>query len=105
MQPTPIAEAGLVGERRRAGAMEEVQAWHGRQLTDRALLASARQFFTTSPAVAFYRFRDQLLADGHSEFAFDVGIARWESSPAKWAEMLQRLVTQGTRSRRTPSGR
>lgn len=95
MQPTPIAEAALLGERRRAGAMEEVQAWHGRMLTDRALLASARQFFTSSPSLAFYRFRDELFADGHSDFAFDVGIARWDPSPAAWGAMLERLVTQG----------
>ena len=95
LQPASAAEPMALSERRRAGAMEEVQAWHGRQLSDRALLASARQFFTNSPSVAFYRFRDQLLDDRLSEVAFDVGIARWESSPAKWAEMLRRLVTQG----------
>lgn len=95
LHPAPVAESRQLAERRRAGAMEEVQAWHGRQLTDRALLAAARQFFTPSPSAAFHRFRDHLLADGRSEVAFDVGIARWEPSPAKWAEMLKRLVTQG----------
>ena len=75
--------------------MEDAQEWHGRQLADRALLAAARQFFDPSPAAAFYRFRDQVLASGRGEVAFDIGIARWEPSPAKWGAMLQRLVTQG----------
>lgn len=95
LQPAATGTAQLVGERQRAGAMEEAQAWHGRQLTDRALLAAARQFFDPSPAAAFYRFRDRLLASGRGEVAFDIGIARWEASPAKWGAMLRRLVTQG----------
>jgi hypothetical protein len=75
--------------------MMEVQAWHGRQLTDRALLAAARQFLDPSPSSAFYRFRDQVLVTGRGEVAFDVGIARWEPSPARWGAMLARLVSQG----------
>jgi hypothetical protein len=83
------------GEGERASEMVEVQAWHGRQLTDRALLAAARQFFDPSPSTAFYHFRDQVLASGRGEVAFDVGIARWEPSPAKWGAMLGRLVSVG----------
>jgi hypothetical protein len=87
--------AKLADEQGRSGAMEEVQAWHGRQLTDRALLAAARQFFDPSPSVAFYRFRDQVVTTGRGEVAFDVGIARWEPSPAKWGAMLRHLVSVG----------
>jgi hypothetical protein len=89
------SEARLLAGERRAGAMEEVQAWHGRQLTDRALLAAARQFLDPSPSAAFYRFRDQVFASERGEVAFDVGIARWEPSPAKWGAMLQQLVSVG----------
>lgn len=72
-------------------AREGAQVWHGRQLTDGALLAAAPWFFAPSPARAFARFRAQLLADGRSHVAFDVGIARWR--PA--LDTLRRLVHHG----------
>ncbi|MFN8512087.1 MAG: hypothetical protein U0841_05765 [Chloroflexia bacterium] len=89
------SDARSLSAGQRASEMVEVQAWHGRQLTDRALLAAARQFFDPSPSAAFYRFRDELLATGRGDVAFDVGIARWEPSPAKWGAMLEHLVSIG----------
>lgn len=91
----PDEAARPLAGRRRAVAMEAVQAWHGRQLTDRALLAAARQVLAPSPTAAFRRFRDQVLASGRGAVAFDIGIARWEPSPARWGAIFQRLVTQG----------
>ncbi|HEY8600414.1 MAG TPA: hypothetical protein VIL85_18400 [Thermomicrobiales bacterium] len=72
-----------------------VQIWHGRQLTDAALLAAGAQFLTPDSARSFRRFRDQVLANGCSTVAFDIGIARWAWSPRRWPEILRRLVTQG----------
>lgn len=78
-----------------AQARDEVQVRHGRQLTDRALLAAAIQFLSPSPAAAFRRFREQLFDEGRSTVAFDIGIARWDPSPRTYAATLHRLVTQG----------
>ena len=72
-------------------AREWSQVWHGRQLADRALLAAAPWFFAPSPARAFALFRAQLLADGRSHVAFDVGIARWRPT----LDTLRRLVRHG----------
>jgi hypothetical protein len=74
---------------------EEVQVWHGRQLTDAALLAAAAQFFAPSPAAAFWCFRDQVLDEGRATVAFDIGIARWDPAPRTYGATLRRLVTQG----------
>lgn len=74
---------------------EVVQIWHGRQMTDAALLAAAAQFLTPNAAGSFQRFREQVLTSGYGSVAFDIGIARWEWSPHTWPEIFQRLVTQG----------
>ncbi|MBX6341147.1 MAG: hypothetical protein IRY97_01710, partial [Thermomicrobiaceae bacterium] len=50
-----------------AAALEEVLVLHGRQLTDRALLAAARDVLRPSPRRAYLRFRDDLLARGSSD--------------------------------------
>lgn len=86
----------LSGEHPPADRVREVvQIWHGRQLTDAALLAAAAQFLTPNAAGSFRRFRDQILASGYGTVAFDIGIARWEWSPRAWPEIFHRLVTQG----------
>jgi hypothetical protein len=86
----------LSGEHPPAGRVREVvQIWHGRQMTDAALLAAAAQFLTPDTAGSFRRFRDQVLASGYGTVAFDIGIARWEWSPRTWPEIFHRLVTQG----------
>lgn len=74
---------------------EVVQVWHGRQLTDAALLASAAKFLTPDTAASYRHFRDQVLNSGEGTVAFDVGIARWNWVPREWPGILRRLVTQG----------
>lgn len=54
----------------------EAVVWHGRQLTDRAMLASAPWFLLPSPRRAFRRFRRDVLARSWSDVAFDVGVPR-----------------------------
>lgn len=89
-------ECSLEGQHPSANqAREEVQVWHGRQLTDAALLAAAAQFLTPSPTAAFQRFRDQVLGGFDATVAFDIGIARWDPSPRTYAATFHRLVTQG----------
>jgi hypothetical protein len=78
-----------------ARVREVVQIWHGRQLTDAALLASAIQFLTPDTAGSYRRFRDQVLHAGEGTVAFDVGIARWSWSPGEWPAIIRRVVTQG----------
>jgi len=86
----------LTGEHPPATRVREVvQIWHGRQMTDAALLAAAAQFLTPDAADSFRRFRDQVLTNGYGTVAFDIGIARWAWSPRAWPEIFQRLVTQG----------
>ncbi len=78
-----------------ARVREVVQVWHGRQLTDAALLASAAQFLTPDVVRSYRHFRDQVLTNGAGTVAFDVGIARWNWNPREWPAIIQRLVTQG----------
>ncbi|MDI3339172.1 MAG: hypothetical protein QJR03_01435 [Sphaerobacter sp.] len=61
---------------------------HGRQLTDRALLAAAPWVLRPSPARAFRRFRADLLARGRSDVCFDVGV------PRPWRRDLVRALTR-----------
>ncbi len=72
-----------------------VEIWHGRQLTDAALLAAAQQFLKPDAARSFRHFRNQVLTSGEGTVAFDVGIARWSWNPREWPALFQRLVTQG----------
>lgn len=63
---------------------------HGRQLTDRALLASVPWFFAPSPQRAFQRFQDEILTQGWSDRCFDVGV------PRPWRRDIHRaLMSEG----------
>ncbi len=55
---------------------DEVILLHGRQLSDRALLASSPWFFAPSPRRAFERFKASILDTGRSEVCFDIGVPR-----------------------------
>lgn len=57
-------------------SIKDVMLWHGRQLTDRALLASAPWFFAPSPRRAYEHFRAMVLADGTSDLCFDIAVPR-----------------------------
>jgi hypothetical protein len=57
-------------------AIEQVMLWHGRQLTDRALLSSAGWFFKPSPRRAYLRFRDEVIGTGRSDVCFDIRVPR-----------------------------
>jgi hypothetical protein len=67
--------AGLTDEpiesRRRAALL-----WHGRQLADRALLASALAWLTRGSRDAYLTFRRQVLTAGETRLAFDVNVPR-----------------------------
>lgn len=69
---------------------DEVLVLHGRQLSDRALLASSPWFFAPSPRRAFERFQTQILSTGRSDVCFDIGV------PRPWRrDIPQVLVQQG----------
>jgi hypothetical protein len=71
-------------------ALPEVVYWHGRQLTDRALLASIPWFLWPSPRRALARFRRDLLTRGDSDVCFDIDV------PKPWRrDIVQALVRQG----------
>lgn len=70
-----------------ADLRDEAIVLHGRQLTDRALLASAPWFFWPSPARAFRRFRADLLARGRSDRCFDIAV------PRPWRRDIARALT------------
>ena len=57
-------------------SLAEVVCWHGRQLTDRALLAGAGWLLFGSPSRAFRAFRRDLLQRGVSDRCFDIGVPR-----------------------------
>ncbi len=59
-----------------AVSRDEVILLHGRQLSDRALLASSPWFFAPSPRRAFERFKASILATGQSDVCFDIGVPR-----------------------------
>lgn len=63
---------------------------HGRQLTDRALLAGAVQFLWPSPRRAYRAFVDDLLRRGWSDLCFDVNV------PKPWRrDVVSALLGQG----------
>ena len=57
-------------------SVSEIMLWHGRQLTDRALLASARWFLAPSPRRAFNAFQRDVLNSGISRRCFDIAVPR-----------------------------
>jgi hypothetical protein len=76
---TGMARAAL--ERSFAGAsrgpdLDLVLLWHGRQLTDRALLAAARWFLLPSPKRAFNAFKRDLLQTGETRRCFDIDVPK-----------------------------
>ncbi len=69
---------------------DEVIMLHGRQLSDRALLASSPWFLAPSPRRAFARFKSSILDTGQSDVCFDIGV------PRPWRrDIPQVLVQQG----------
>jgi hypothetical protein len=76
---TGMARAAL--ERSLAGAssgpdLDLVLLWHGRQLTDRALLAAASWFLLPSPKRAFNAFKRDLLTTGQTRRCFDIEVPK-----------------------------
>lgn len=55
---------------------DQVIMLHGRQLSDRALLASSPWFFAPSPRRAFARLKANILSTGRSDVCFDIGVPR-----------------------------
>lgn len=71
-------------------AVERVAIYHGRQLHDRALLAALVWFLRASPRAAFRAVRNDLLREGYSDRALDVGV------PKLWRpDVFQALVRMG----------
>jgi hypothetical protein len=69
---------------------DQVIVLHGRQLSDRALLAGAFWFFSPSPRRAFQRFVRDLLQRGWSDLCFDVNV------PKPWRrDVVSALLGQG----------
>ena len=69
-------------------ALNQIRTLHGRQLTDRALLASLRWFFRASPVAAYRAVREDALSTGKSLRAFDVGV------PKPWRRDIARAVVR-----------
>lgn len=70
--------------------LREAMIFHGRQLTDRALLAGALWFLVPSPRRAFHRFRSDILSRECSDLCFDVGV------PVPWRrDVLTALTREG----------
>jgi hypothetical protein len=70
--------------------LDEIVLWHGRQLSDRALLASTPWFLMPSPKRAFSAFRRDILANGSSTRCFDIGV------PKPWrADIVRALQHEG----------
>ncbi len=57
-------------------SLDEIRIWHGRQLTDRALLASAGWLFAAGPRTAFNAWRRDVLSSGRSTRCFDIEVPR-----------------------------
>lgn len=71
-------------------AVERIALYHGRQLRDRALLASLAWFLRASPRAAFHAVRDDLLREGYSDRALDVGV------PKPWRlDVVHALIRTG----------
>lgn len=74
--------AGLRALNQRGGdvgrdlALKQIIVLHGRQLTDRALLSSAKWFFRASPRAAYFAVRNDALKHGLSLRALDVNISK-----------------------------
>jgi hypothetical protein len=76
---TGMARAALersFGGASAASDLDQVLLWHGRQLTDRALLASARWFLLPSPGRAFDAFKRDLLRAGETRRCFDIDVPK-----------------------------
>ncbi len=87
-----VALARSLGALRAEGdaLRDAVIVLHGRQLTDRALLAGASWFFWPSPARAYRRFARDLLRRGWSDVCFDVNV------PKPWRrDVVRALLGQG----------
>ena len=69
--------------------IDDVLRWHGRQLSDRATLASAPWFLRPSPRRAYRAFRAQLLAQGWSDICFDI------AQPSLRHPRVGRVLTNG----------
>jgi hypothetical protein len=70
--------------------LDEILIWHGKQLTDRALLSAAGWLFRPSPRRAYAAVRDEILRDGTTSRCFDVGV------PLPWRrDILLALQRQG----------
>lgn len=71
-------------------AIERIQLFHGRQLLDRALLSALPWFACGSPKAAYRAVRRDLVRDGTSDRALDLGI------PKLWRiDLARALVTEG----------
>ncbi|HEX7102772.1 MAG TPA: hypothetical protein VF201_09020 [Nitrolancea sp.] len=76
---TGMARAALersLGGSRDASDLDQVLLWHGRQLTDRALLASAGWFLLPSPGRAFDAFKRDFLRTGETRRCFDIDVPK-----------------------------
>ncbi len=56
--------------------LARILLWHGRQLSDRALLAGAMWLFVPSPKRVFEAFRRELVTDGTVRRCFDIGVPK-----------------------------
>jgi len=56
--------------------LDLVMLWHGRQLTDRALLTSVPWFLAPSPKRAFDAFKSDLLRTGETRRCFDIDVPK-----------------------------
>ena len=64
-------------------SLDQVLLWHGRQLTDRALLASAPWFLVPSPRRAFRVFRREIVESGTTTRCFDIAVPKpWRADIA-----------------------
>lgn len=90
---TGMARAAL--ERSLAGDESEpdlatIMLWHGRQLTDRALLSSFPWFIAPSPRRAYHYVRDLMLAGKPVDVCFDIAVPRpWRK------DIVSALMRQG----------
>ncbi len=76
---TGMARAALersFGDTSEASDLDQVLLWHGRQLTDRALLASAIWLLRPSPKRAFEAFKRDLLRSGETRRCFDIDVPK-----------------------------
>lgn len=67
---------GNIAEEAAATLRERAQVWHGKQLADRALLASTAEWVRHGSRDAYLAFRRRVLARGESDLAMDVNVPR-----------------------------